>query len=48
MTDERYGPRGVALVRLLLTDADSPLYASYPAGQLEQAVRHANTALFLR
>jgi hypothetical protein len=48
MTDERYAPRGVALVRLLLTDADSPLYASYPAGELEQAVRHANTALFLR
>lgn len=43
-----YAPRGVALVRLLLTDADSPLYAPHPAGELGLAVRHANTALFLR
>ena len=35
MTDERYAPRGVALVRRLLTDGDSPLYATYPAGELE-------------
>ncbi len=48
MTDEQYAPRGVALVRRLLTDGDSPLYAPYPPGELELAVRHANTALFLR
>ena len=41
-------PRGVALVQRLLTDGDSPLYAPYPAGELELAVRHANTALLLR
>ena len=45
MTAERYAPRGVALVQRLLTDGDSPLYTPYPAGELELAVRHANTAL---
>jgi hypothetical protein len=48
MPSERYLPRGVALVQLLLTDGDSPLYAPHPAGELELAVRHANTALLLR
>ena len=48
MPTERYRPRGVALVQLLLTDGESPLYAPHPAGELELAVRHANTALLLR
>lgn len=48
MTAEGYAPRGVALIRRLLTDGDSPLYTPYPAGELELAVRHANTALLLR
>jgi hypothetical protein len=48
VTAERYVPRGVALVQRLLTDGDSPLYTPYPAGELELAVRHANTALLLR
>ena len=48
MTDELRAARGVALVQRLLTDGDSPLYAPYPAGELELAVRHANAALLLR
>jgi hypothetical protein len=45
---EELGVRGIALVKRLLTDGDSPLYAPYPAGELEQAVRHAHAALLLR
>lgn len=48
MTAERYAPRGVALVQRLLSNGDSPLYTPYPPGELELAVRHANTALLLR
>ena len=48
MTVELFEARGVALVKRLLTDGDSPLYTPYPAGELELAVRHANAALFLR
>jgi hypothetical protein len=40
-------PRGVALIERLLTDGTSPLYHPSPDGSLDQAVRHARTALHL-
>jgi hypothetical protein len=40
-------PRGVALVRGLLTDGHSPLYAPLGEGALDQAARRARAALLL-
>ncbi len=39
--------RGIALVRLLLTDGDSPLYRRGPDGELLAAIREAHGALRL-
>jgi hypothetical protein len=38
-------PRGVAMARMLLVDAASPLYGNGEPGQLERAVRAATDAL---
>jgi hypothetical protein len=41
-------PGGVLLVRLLLRDGGSPLYAPAPDGALEFELRRARAALLLR
>ncbi|MET0810473.1 MAG: hypothetical protein ABWY65_05090 [Thermoleophilaceae bacterium] len=41
-------PRGVLLVRNLLTDGSSPLFAPRSDAELKDAVRHAHAALLLR
>ena len=44
-TDEACHPRGVALTRLLLTDADSPLYEPASEEELSEALTTAYRAL---
>jgi hypothetical protein len=44
---EQIEARGVALVRQLLRDGGSALYAPEAEGALESAIRHARAALFL-
>ena len=39
--------RGVAMVERLLTDGGSPLYAACTTAHLEEALRHARSALLL-
>ena len=46
-SEDELDPRGVALVRTLLTDADSPAYAPSAPGALHAALTHAHAALFL-
>ncbi|HEY1359497.1 MAG TPA: hypothetical protein VGF21_14435 [Thermoleophilaceae bacterium] len=45
--DEPVTPRGVLMVRELLRDGSSPVYAGAPEGALELALRHARAALLL-
>jgi hypothetical protein len=44
---DRLSPRGIALIKELLTDGGSPVYAPHPAGSLHAALVHARAALHL-
>lgn len=44
---DRVNARGVAMVERLLTDGGSPLYAACTTAHLEEALRHARSALLL-
>ena len=38
---------GIARAQLLLTEGNSPLYAGYPDGALEDSLEHAHASLLL-
>jgi hypothetical protein len=46
-SDEEVSARGVAMVRRLLTDGNSPIYVVSPPGALREALTHAHAALHL-
>jgi hypothetical protein len=45
-SEDELDPRGIALVRSLLTDAESPAYAPSSPGSLHAALTHAHAALY--
>jgi hypothetical protein len=47
-SEDELSPRGILLVRRLLTDGASPVYAPTPNGALHDALTDASAALYLR